>query len=871
MMIGIADQFSFTQLLIGLALLFIAQMVFFRYMMGRLNSDPADSPEGTVGDRESEILGDQPLRSTVGTPRLRRLQPSPRTTVSAASPESSAGAEKATDVVPVEKISTDKVDLPAEKAVDPYAPLPMAASEEPALLSEEAVPLPALNTPPKQEPAPEKPLSMAVAETGKPEPLAAAPAPVLASSAEPPDTKAPVEKIPLPPLATETPASTVQPMAAVPVPVIPATSLVQIPETTPDALPTGGGNMPPESKKEEPSPKPAPASPAPADVVPVSAIPRRLFVNPFAKATVPEEGKAEEAPAPASAAPAVEPVGAGIVAVSGPASLEAPAEPFAATDAEESDDVKKRKTPKTPKAEPERAGLVLIPPVTASEVAKPSAGPVPVEAKAEPPVGALTLVPTAPEARKEPAPAAQVQPVTKLVGRPRIFLPTNVPAATVPKEEPAAVKPAPEPAVPAGIVEEKAAPAPEPSPAVIQEPEVVPVPEIKPEPKPEPVAEVEPAAKVEPEMVPAITEAKVEPEPAKEAEAPKAEEKPAVTEEKPEPKPSVEETKSEEKPVESEPLVAVVPAPESEPKPAEPAAVVPPPIPEPVEPVAAIPLAAEPPSVSAPAPDAAEPAVVPTPSLEAAKTEEKLPEPEAPAPPPVPLLPKTETEPAAAPHVASFAPANPITTSEPVMPPTENTTSTSATGRASAQLTLGFEITSLQLTPFFKLGAVQLRPLSNVVSLHLIGAQPENPLAAGISFQIDRVELDGSKIKAILLKLLGGAQAAATPQPKLQVNAVELSQAAEGAPISITPSDQTSTAVQLLATFTIAAMDFTPSFEIGSLRLEPTSNQVMLRLAPSSRPAALDLPPSFDVSTVQLGGDAQIAAVALTPSAPKAA
>ena len=206
------------------------------------------------------------------------------------------------------------------------------------------------------------------------------------------------------------------------------------------------------------------------------------------------------------------------------------------------------------------------------------------------------------------------------------------------------------------------------------------------------------------------------------------------------------------------------------------------------------------------------------------------------------------------------------------MPTNDTTTGTSATGRASAQLTLGFEITSLQLTPFFKLGAVQLRPLSNVVSLHLIGAQPENPLAAGISFQIDRVELDDdSHLKSLSLKLLGGAQPAATPQPKLQVNAVELTQAAEGAPISITPSDQTSTAVQLLSTFTIAAMEFTPSFEIGSLRLEPSSHQVMLRLAPSSRPAALDLPPAFDVATIQLGGDAQIAAMRLTPSTLKAA
>ena len=248
---------------------------------------------------------------------------------------------------------------------------------------------------------------------------------------------------------------------------------------------------------------------------------------------------------------------------------------------------------------------------------------------------------------------------------------------------------------------------------------------------------------------------------------------------------------------------------------------------------------------------------------------------------PVPALPKAEPTPAptftpvsaSALSLTASAPALSIPIPPSVMPSTETTTNgTSATGRASAQLTLGFEITSLQLTPFFKLGAVQLRPLSNVVSLHLIGTQPENPLAAGISFQIDHVELDGgSHLKTLHLKLLGGAQPAATPQPKLQVNSVELTQAAEGAPISITPSDQTSTAVQLLATFTIAAMEFTPSFEIGSLRLEPTSNQVMLRLAPSSRPAALDLPPAFDVATVQLGGDAQIASMRLTPGTPKAA
>ena len=201
------------------------------------------------------------------------------------------------------------------------------------------------------------------------------------------------------------------------------------------------------------------------------------------------------------------------------------------------------------------------------------------------------------------------------------------------------------------------------------------------------------------------------------------------------------------------------------------------------------------------------------------------------------------------------------------MATTDTTTTTPANARAAAQLTLGFEITSLQLTPFFKLGAVQIRPLSNIVSLHLVAAQAtDNPLAAGISFQIVTVELDGdAHLKSLLLKPLPNAQQTATPSPKLQVDAVNITQAGEGAPITISSSDQTSTAVQLIANFAIAAMDFTPSFEIGSLRLEPTSNSVLLRLAPSQRPAALDLPPSFEVANVQMGGDAQITGMRLTP------
>jgi hypothetical protein len=201
--------------------------------------------------------------------------------------------------------------------------------------------------------------------------------------------------------------------------------------------------------------------------------------------------------------------------------------------------------------------------------------------------------------------------------------------------------------------------------------------------------------------------------------------------------------------------------------------------------------------------------------------------------------------------------------------PNEPTTPVTAGAKASAQLTLGFEITSLQLTPFFKLGSVQLRPLSDVVSLHLVASQQaDGPMAAGISFQIEKVELsEQSQVRSISLKPLGVAQPATIPQPKLQVDAIQLSQAGEGSPIQITPSQQTSTAVQFLATFTIASMEFTPAFEIGSLRLEPTSNSVSLRLAPSQRAGNLELPPTFEMSNVQISPEGQISALTLTPTA----
>ncbi len=189
-------------------------------------------------------------------------------------------------------------------------------------------------------------------------------------------------------------------------------------------------------------------------------------------------------------------------------------------------------------------------------------------------------------------------------------------------------------------------------------------------------------------------------------------------------------------------------------------------------------------------------------------------------------------------------------------------------GVVFAQLTFGFEITSLRLTPFFRLGAVQLKALSNVVSLGLVNArQSDQPLAAGVSFQIERVDLDvASRLKSIRLKPLDEARTAISPVSKLHVDAVAITGETEGAPITVTTSSVASTAVQLVGTFAITAMEFSPAFEIDSLRLELASEDVRLRVAPASGPGAQEMPPSFEIAEVQLDEARQIRGARLVPS-----
>ncbi len=509
-----------------------------------------------------------------------------------------------------------------------------------------------------------------------------------------------------------------------------------------------------------------------------------------------------------------------------------PAEPLvSASSPADSKDVKKPNTPPlTTSPEAATSGLIaiskasdaatepVVKPKEADSKSVTSTEPV----KAVEPVKPAEAVKAAepvkmPEPAKVEIPAPPTEESTsffsKMMGRPRIFMPpsqtgTQKPEADKVTPTPAAAEAVPE--QPAALVGSKA-PAPEiPAPAKIDTltpPVVVPTGSLTAAPS-KPVEPAKPAVEpVKPVSVPPAASSIPAPKPVE----PVKPETPA-------------------KPVDKPMGATDIPAEDGTPS------------------APLIPEASTSPKPVAPAP------AVPAPAKPASSVPALIPSTPANVPPPVPAAP-------------AKTPAVSVTTPPRTMAQSDTTTALPANARAAAQLTLGFEITSLQLTPFFKLGAVQLRPLSNIVSLHLVAsAAADNPLAAGISFQIVTVELnEAAHLKSILLKPLPQAQPATVPSQKLQVDNVQITQAGENAPISVTTSETTSTAVQLLADFTIAAMDFTPSFEIGSLRLEPTSNSVLLRLAPSQRPAALDLPPSFEVANVQLGNDAQLSGVRLTP------
>ncbi len=853
---------------------------------------------------EAEEVEAGPARTMVGTPRARRIQPVENglgvgaLTASGPSPFSETVAD-----IPADSLAATLGSAPSSRGGEPsrpsrqmpLEPIPSTAPEVlpafakttepvPAVRKEEAIlpipaPVPAFGLDKKETPA--EPLKVPMSPL--PVDLPKVPEPVMAKAPEPPAdliqvpalSKAPVppaDLIQVPALSKAPEIAPVAevPKAAEPSKILPPMMLPELPKapevvpaaaatTVPATLPSIETPRAPEGALVSVTPKPAelpkapeapvaeeplvlPSLPPPAPVTrtpsadlipeakpvaePVSTR-SRLFSffksseeNPAAApAGVPATASAAKTDEmqPVGTAPTVEKTGAGLPVIG-------QVVPPTASTGTGADliDVKKAATLTTDdESKGPTAGLILHPIASggSAETARPAVPSATETAKPADVRDQAPLSPATPPAAATPAEVEKPKEDAGKEARPRIFMPSNLPVDSTPAARSEPIPPAPSLPIPA------AAEAVPETPAALAPNALV-----APTAATAPVAKEIPSAAPVPVTVPLPTPIE-----------PPVEKAPETT--KPVPEPTSAPSLTTAMPAESKPVekkVELPPLPTPAPTPVVGNAI------PPEDGTPAAPLV-EPPATAltlipaaAPAPPASKPGeFAPAGSLIA----------------PVPSVPASVPQP-----VSVSKPA-------PTMATTETTTNMPANARAAAQLTLGFEITSLQLTPFFKLGAVQLRPLSNIVSLHLIASQAtDNPLAAGISFQIVTVDLDGdSHIKSLLLKPLPNAQQAAVPSPKLQVDAVNITSAGEGAPITISSSDQTSTAVQLLANFTIAAMDFTPSFEIGSLRLEPTSNSVLLRLAPSQRPAALDLPPSFEVASVQLGGDAQISGMRLTP------
>ena len=861
-----------------------ANIAFARKVLNSLNADPLDERKPAMPSPLADAVESKPaesLRTKVAAPRPRRLQPPSDTPAASSIPEVAApprpvklGAPSVKETELAEPVLASaltirKEEKPADVPLKGETPIPVGAliagSLDAGIKGPVVPPGPAVET--KESAAP---LSLDKA------------LPPLSPAAKPNEAPVPGRKFFEPALPTASLAG----------PVNPPPSRDESKKGV--VLPHLFASTPAPDRGKKALGEPATGPKAGPGIESKSS----------ADLTVLKSGEpAPATPAPKSETPKIEQTGDGLLAVGGPAKGDGgPALP--PISAEEADDVKK-KTPRTPVPEPAvSAGLILIPPAeskpepVAAKLAEKPAEPAavkPGDTPAEPAVAKVEEKPAEPAVKLEAKPAAEKavpEPVlspavadilpaskpeveTKSIKGPRVFLPGKFFGRGNKEKEPAAeTKTAKEAA------DKAATPPAEPAKVEAELPKIT-------------TPDSAPALVVPPvEEIPAVAEAKKDAsaaEPAAKVEEPKTPEPAAKKSEPSEPepvKPAIEPAadKTLEKPAaESAPVAKPVePAPEAKPAPEKPAAKAEPaPEPKPAAPVEEKPVSvvrsffSREKTPAAPA----KPAPAPIDSLlptQSAPTVEPIAEPlvpiitPAPAPETAPVTAQAET-PASSEAPITPAPAASIIQPQSVMPPNDTTTSLPNNGRASAQLTIGFEITSLQLTPFFKLGSVQLKALSNVVSLHLVATQAaDSPLAAGISFQIEHVDLDGaSHLKSILLKPLGESRAITAPVSKLQVDNVAVTGGGDGSPISVTTSDQASTAVQLFGTFTIAAMDFTPAFEIGSLRLEPTSNTVLLRVAPSSRPTALDLPPSFEVAAVQLGDGAQITGVRLTPSGAK--
>jgi tetratricopeptide (TPR) repeat protein len=207
-----------------------------------------------------------------------------------------------------------------------------------------------------------------------------------------------------------------------------------------------------------------------------------------------------------------------------------------------------------------------------------------------------------------------------------------------------------------------------------------------------------------------------------------------------------------------------------------------------------------------------------------------------------------------------YEPTTPVIMPEPIQIPTAQrggSPQPAGAMQTAVQLTFAFEIASMQLTPTFKMGALQLRPSSKVVTMRLAGSSPQPAMNLQVTFEIARIQPAGGTLGSVRLTPSQQQRPTVVGSPSFTVGGLHLVSDFAAAPLQLTPSQQGQAAVNVVAPFQIATVEFSPSFEISSIVLNSNSKQVLVHL-PSAGGAPVEGAPMFEISNLQLTGSGEI-------------
>ena len=224
-----------------------------------------------------------------------------------------------------------------------------------------------------------------------------------------------------------------------------------------------------------------------------------------------------------------------------------------------------------------------------------------------------------------------------------------------------------------------------------------------------------------------------------------------------------------------------------------------------------------------------------------------------PSEPPIALEPVFESR--------IYEPTTPVNMPEPIQIPTAPAMRGGAPQagamQTSVQLSFAFEIASMQLTPTFKMGALQLRPASKIVTMRLAGSAPQPAMNLQVTFEIARIQPAGGTLGSVRLTPSQQQRPTVVGSPSFTVGGLHLVSDFAAAPLQLTPSQQGQAAVQVVAPFQIATVEFSPSFEISSIVLNSNSKQVSVQM-PTAGGAPVEGAPVFEISNLQLTGSGEI-------------